>query len=218
MRRHLIFASTFLGGVIFVGIFLFGEIHQKGFRTAEMKVSNVLAVVGSFAIGMSLFSIVAVHGKRLIYTRKNWQYSLALFLGLAIAVIAGLGNHYFGESGKGFWWTFNQRLVFDAFIKNLGATMFSLLAFYIVSASYRAFRIRSTEAALMMASAFLVMLSLMAPVREHAEGVVDIQQWILITVNTGAQRAILIGSGLAGLVVGIRMWLGIERGTFFEQH
>ncbi len=218
MRKHIIFGATFVGGLFFLVVFLFGELHPAGFRSAEKSVLKVLAVVGSFAVCMSLVSIAAVHGRRLIYRRKNWQYSLALFMGLAVAVAAGLGEHYFGKEGEGFWWNLNQRVVFEALITPLGATMFALLAFYIVSASYRAFRIRSAEAGLMMAAAFLVMLSQMAPVRAVAEQVVDVRQWILMTINTGAQRAILIGSALAGLVVSLRIWLGIERGTFFDQH
>ncbi len=218
MRKRLIFAATFIGGLIFVGIFLGGEIHPDGFSRTERTATGILGVVGSFAVGMSLVSIASVHGKRIIYRRKNWPYSVALFIGLVTAIVAGLGAHYFGDERGGFWRNFNQRIVFDSLIFPLGATMFSLLAFYMVSASYRAFRIRSAEAALMMASAFLVMLSLMTPVSMMTDSFVDMKQWILVTINTGAQRAILIGAGLAGLVISLRMWLGIERGTFFDQH
>jgi len=62
------------------------------------------------------------------------------------------------------------------------------------------------------------MLAQMPPMQVAVPFVVDTKQWILDTINTGAQRAILIGAGLAGLIVALRMWLGVERGAFFDQH
>src|SRR5688500_5705155 len=47
--------------------------------------------------------------------------------------------------------------LFTGLLRNLEATMFSILAFYIVSAAYRAFRMRSAEAALMMITAIILM-------------------------------------------------------------
>ena len=52
------------------------------------------------------------------------------------------------------WWKF----LFDGVFKAANATMFSLLAFFVASASFRAFRVKSREAALLMGAAFLVML------------------------------------------------------------
>lgn len=216
MRRALVFAATFLGGLFFVGTFLFGAFAPEATRNAEDSVLDVLQVVGAFAVGMSLVSIGAVHGKRLVFARKGWQYSLALFLGLALALVAGFVSHAVGEQTS-FWWKLNHRIVFDGLLAPLGSSMFALLAFYMVSASFRAFRIRSAEAALMMASAVIVMFAQMPPVQKGVPFSVDVKEWLLSYINTGAQRAILIGSGLAGLVLSLRIWLGIERGTYFEQ-
>ena len=46
--------------------------------------------------------------------------------------------------------------VFDAVLSPLHATLYSLLAFYIASASYRAFRARSLESSLLLGSALAV--------------------------------------------------------------
>jgi hypothetical protein len=132
-------------------------------------------------------------------------------------VVAGLVDHYVTGEEKGFWAELNDDIIFRGLITPLGSSMFSLLALFMVSASYRAFRIRSAEAGLMMASALVVMLAQMPPMQVAAPIVVDSKQWILDTINTGAQRAILIGAGLAGLIVALRMWLGVERGSFFDQ-
>ena len=215
MRKHIIFAATFIGGLFFIVTFLLGDIHPAGFRAAEDAVLQVTIVLGAFAVGLSLVSIGSVHGKRLIYQRKGWPYSLALFLGLFIAVVVGLVAHYVGE---GFWDNLNKKIIFEGLISPLASTMFSLLAFYVVSASFRAFRIRSAEAGLMMAAALVVMIAQMPLVQVNLPVSVSVKQWVLEVVNAGAQRAIMIGASLAGLVVGLRIWLGIERGAFFEQH
>jgi hypothetical protein len=218
VRKKIIFAATFLGGLFFVVTFMCGELAPESFDAAESRVLEVLQIVGALAVGMGLVSIGMVHGKRLVFLKKNWQYSLALFVGLVVALVAGLTEHYTGSEAGGFWHTLYTRVVYDALITNLGSSMFSLLALFMVSASYRAFRVRSPEAGLMMASALVVMLAQMPPVQVAVPGIVYTKQWILDTINTGAQRAILIGSGLAGLVVALRMWLGVERGSFFDQH
>ena len=218
MKRHIIFAATFVGGLFFVFTFFFGGLAPEAFKKADTSVGNVLQVIGAFAVGMSLVSIGGVHGRRLLHKRKGWPYSLALFIGLATAIIAGLMKHYLGEEGMGFWWNLNQRVIFEGLISPLGSSMFALLAFYMVSASFRAFRIRSAEAGLMMASAVLVMIAQMPPMQMALPQCVSVKQWILEVVNMAAQRGILIGAGLAGLVMSLRIWLGIERGTFFEQH
>ena len=62
------------------------------------------------------------------------------------------GDHLFGVKD-----TLFSRL-FNSIIDPLESTMFALLAFFVASASYRAFRIRNFEASLLLASGILVMI------------------------------------------------------------
>jgi len=105
--------------------------------------------------------------------------------------------------------------------------MFSLIAFFILSAAYRAFRIRSIEGSILMASALIVLLGL-------SFGVIITQwipatglaanlrietwsSWVLGVVSLPALRAIDFGVGLGALAMGLRIWLGIERGALFGE-
>jgi hypothetical protein len=90
------------------------------------------------------------------------------------------------------------------------ATMFSLLAFYIASAAYRAFRARSLLASILLAAAVIIMIRF-APLGPISSVVSDISSWILRIPNMAAKRAIFIGVGLGMVATAIKVLLGIER-------
>jgi hypothetical protein len=100
----------------------------------------------------------------------------------------------------------------------MGATMFSLLAFFIASAAFRAFKARNVTAVLLLATAFIVMLG-RVPIgalitRSLPENMQlgSIVEWILNIPNMAAQRGILMGVGLGMIATAIKIILGIERG------
>lgn len=114
---------------------------------------------------------------------------------------------------------------FDGLFVPLGAAMFSLLGFYIASAAYRAFRVRSFESALMMGAALLVIFG-QIPFRlfgssETAQSLYlllpDIRLWLLSVPNSAAFRAISIGAGVASLVLAFRMLFSIESESFTQR-
>jgi len=63
----------------------------------------------------------------------------------------GMGAHLKKE-GSAFYWMFHNIYL------PLGATMFALLAFFVASASYRAFKIRNFEATLLLISGIFLMI------------------------------------------------------------
>jgi hypothetical protein len=116
----------------------------------------------------------------------------------------------------------NSKLVahffFYGFFVPLGAAMFSLLAFYIATAAYRSFRIRSLEALVMMVPAIVVMLGQIPHgpiyISEHLP---EIRRWLLEYLNTPAFRAIFFGAATAGLAMAVRMWLSLETSPLSAQ-
>lgn len=102
-------------------------------------------------------------------------------------------------------------MIFEAFFVPLGSAMFSLLAFYVASAAYRSFRIKTLEAGIMMFAALLVVLGQIpqGPLYIYS-GLPGIREWLLEYLSTPAFRAILFGSMIAGLSMAFRMWLSLE--------
>ncbi len=105
-----------------------------------------------------------------------------------------------------------SHFIYEAFFTPLGSAMFSLLAFFLASAAYRAFRVRSFEALLMMLAALLVMLGQIpfGPLY-ISEDLPAIRLWLLKYISTPAFRAIFFGAAIAGLSMAVRTWLSLER-------
>lgn len=110
-----------------------------------------------------------------------------------------------GPQGRVYVWMYNY--IFDP----CNATMFSLLAFFIASAAFRAFRARNTEAALLLGAAIIIMLG-RAPIgRAMSELLPEISDWILDVPNNAGRRAIMMGAALGAIATGLRVILGLER-------
>ena len=108
--------------------------------------------------------------------------------------------------------------IFHNIFYPLSSTMFALLAFFIASAAYRAFRARSLEAALLLIAGFIVMLG-QIPVGNQLTSwlpqsmqMSDIADWIMLVPNMASQRAIMIGVALGVISTAIKVILGIEKG------
>lgn len=110
-----------------------------------------------------------------------------------------------GPEGRPFLW------IYDHLFAPANATMFALLAFFIASAAFRAFRARNVEATLLLGAAILVMIGAVPIGRAIWSGFPDIKTWILEYANTAGRRAIIIGAALGAIATSLRVILGLER-------
>jgi hypothetical protein len=110
-----------------------------------------------------------------------------------------------GKEGRVFTW------MYENIFRPCDATMFALLAFFIASAAFRAFRARNIEAALLLGAAILVLLG-RAPIgRAMSETLPAISDWIVNVPNNGSRRAIMMGAAMGAIATGLRVILGLER-------
>jgi hypothetical protein len=106
--------------------------------------------------------------------------------------------------------------LYDYVYSPLFSTMFSILAFYVASAAFRAFRARTVAGTLLLLSAFLVMLG-RVPIgyeiyrRFPWFPLPAIADWLMSVMNTAGQRAIMIGAALGIVSASLRMLLGLEQ-------
>lgn len=110
-----------------------------------------------------------------------------------------------GREGRVFVWIYDH--VFDP----CNSTMFALLAFFVASAAFRAFRARNVEAALLLAAAIVVMLG-RAPLGRSLDDVFpDLAQWLIDIPNNAGRRAIMMGAAVGAIATGLRVIVGLER-------
>lgn len=104
------------------------------------------------------------------------------------------------------------RAFFDHILIPIFATMFSLLAFFIASAAYRAFRARNLMASLLLLAALIVMMRFNPYFGPLSPYLSKTANWLMNVPNLAAQRAIVIGVGLGIVATALKVILGIERG------
>jgi len=184
---------------------------------ARGTVDDILVVIGAFAVGLGLIGLAQVHGKRILALQTGWPESTAFFVA-AIAMAAFTTYARLNPDART-WGTRGYELLFYGLLQPLGSSMFSLLAAYLVSAAYRAFRVRSFEGGLLAASATLIMLG-QVPVgnwlTQHLPTYLQIPRimaWVLFVSNTAVVRAVNFGIFVGALATALRVWLSMDRAS-----
>ncbi len=110
-----------------------------------------------------------------------------------------------GRDGRVFVW------IYDHVFGPANATLFALLAFFVASAAFRAFRARNAEAALLLGAAIFMMLGRAPLGRAISDVLPDLAQWLLDVPSNGGRRAIMMGAAIGAIATGLRVILGLER-------
>lgn len=125
-----------------------------------------------------------------------------------------MGEHL--ENGSGFWF------MYEYGFKPLQATTFAMLAFYVASAAFRAFRAKNVESVLLLGTAFVILTGrtylgtvLTGWLPETGLGsffhIPNFSQWIMEVFNKAGSRAIMIGIALGIASTSLKVLLGIDR-------
>jgi hypothetical protein len=235
MRRATIGLFTFLGGAFYAIEFFLPPKHNP--LTAYLPAFGTLVpVLQATAVGLGIINLISYHLRQLSRARQGWGYSLVLLISFVAMFLWGIFNDYYPAhivvpriAGLQAPITNADIYVFLFYggYTNLDSSMFALIGFFIVSASYRAFRIRSLEASLLMASAIVVMLGQVTLGQAITSSlplsgfwanlrVERLSLYILNQINAPAMRGIYFGIGVGFLATSLRLWLNLERGVYFD--
>jgi hypothetical protein len=162
-------------------------------------------VIGVFALALGIWSFTKVSYDKISRRSENWPYAVVALIGLFGMIFSGFG--FFGGMES-----YMYKHLFQFIVVPIQATMFALLAFFITSAAYRAFRARSALATVLLATALIVMLRFNPFLGPLGDPIGAAASWILNVPNMAAKRAIVIGIGLGMVATALKVILGIERG------
>ncbi len=224
MKRLVPLWITAIAGVVMIVSFFIPRTESWG-EDASIWF-DILAGI-AFILGGG--NILKVHLKKMSDRVAGWGYSAVLLvsflamLGVGLFKIGVPGSPQYptvpwsgtyDEMGSPFWWGYEYAF------KPLQATTFALLAFYIASAAFRAFRAKNLEATLLLGTAFIILLGRTfagvvltdwMPQQLHGLRIEELTVYIMDVFNTAGNRAIVIGIALGVASTSLKVIMGVDR-------
>lgn len=199
MKNQLALILCFGFGIFAIIAYFFPVLDEWN----KEYVINWTLIIFGFSMALGIFSLLKSHFTKIVRKNKGYQYNAVALLGYIVMVVFGFG---FGIGEKSFF-----QYLFVSIQIPVQATMFSLLAFFIGSAAFRAFRARTMEATLLLIAAIIVMLGQVPLTSQNIPYISEIKNWIMNVPNMAAKRGIIIGIGLGLISTAFKIILGIER-------
>jgi len=217
LKKQVPLTITFIVGVVLILSVFFPPVETWG-----EDFSLFFDIIAVFAFFLGGGNLIRVHTERIAKKKKDWGFSIITILGFLTMLAAGLfklwnpGDISADVAATGSLF----QLLYDWMFNPLGATMYSLLAFYVASASYRAFRAKNRDATILLIAAFIILLG-RTPLGMYATGwipesfsvlqIPNLAIWVMTSPNLAGQRAIMIGIALGVVAMSLRLILGVER-------
>lgn len=212
MQRQIPIAITVVVGFAMVIRFFFED--QRVAHAVGSEIETWGIIIAAIAYFLGLLNLLRVNGTVIMRFGKDWFYKLVLVSAMLIELAIGVVGYHVQDMSPTQPDAVDQafRWVFDYLFTPLSATMFSLLAFFVASAAFRAFRAKSFEATLLLTAGVIVMLGRVPLGNWLTDGMAgDVTVWILNVPNLAGQRAIVMGAALGMISAGLRILLGIEK-------
>ena len=225
MKRSIPLVFAFISGILVV---ISEFIPHRPFSMMITTLQDWFMIISGFAILLGQISLFQANLSKIRAREEGWIFYLAGLASFCLMLLLGLmwGTQEFkgifghGDTIQAAMGAKPFDYLFEFAYMPLSATLFSLLAFFIASAAYRAFIIRSFESNLLMITAVIVilgrtsfggMLTSWLPENLRFWHLPNLSDFIMEFPNTAAQRAILISASLGIIGSSLRIILGIER-------
>ncbi len=206
MKRNVPLLMVVVGGILMIIQYF---IPHQASQTVYDYYLEWVPIVAAFALILGVGSLLRIHTHKIRRKAKNWPYSLAIILPIFIVPIFALMLP--GSLGGGLDTGSVYHFSYMSIQVPIQSTMFSLLAFYIASAAFRAFRAKSALATVLLLAAIVVMMG-QVPIGELlGSWFPRVGQWILRFPNMAAKRAIELGVGFGILATSLKIIFGVER-------
>ncbi len=205
IRRQIPLALTFIVGIIITANWF---IDLAPLNDLSNTITNFNTVMVAFMMGFAGVNILMIHTRRI---QKNMSqgnmldvfFSVLLLGSLIIWTAVGI---FMGRSSDTYQWMYTN------FNLPLSSTAYASTLFYLASATYRVIRARSTETTILVVVSIVVIMGNMPMFVTYIPALMTVKNWLAEVVVTAAYRAITIGVGLGGILMGVRTLLAMETG------
>lgn len=214
--RLVLIAVTLAVGILVLLSFL---VDSPILRMIRGVLVEWTVIIIAFTMLLGIVNVLRVHGQR-IQKREGAFYSVIVVLSFLLVFVPGIllpgmlpeairdtAGDYVGPTGTVVDFTFRYVQ------RPLQSTLFSLMAFFVFTAAWRVFRVRSVSTLMMFIAALLVLLGslrLNLP-GDYGGGLTTAGEWILDVPVLAGARGILMGIALGTAVASLRLLLGLER-------
>ena len=203
MRRAVPVAVACLTGLVVLLSFFGADGILGGWPNLLVEGAAFLAAL---ALLMGAAHLALAHGRRALHGEAEAGHSVVL----VIAMLATFGIGVVLPGSAELAW------IFDYLYTPLQATMTALLAFFIVSAAYRAFRLRHAEAIVLLITSLFMLLGQLAVSERISPVIPALRDWTLAIPVTAGVRGILLGTALGTLAATLRILIGMDRPQALE--
>jgi hypothetical protein len=184
----------------FLLVFIPYFIVSPELEAASTKLITITAIVNAVTLVLAMYSQIR-RGANIIERRsRGWYFKAWMILSMVLMVIFA----FFGRETGPYHW------VMYAVINPLSSVNYGILAFYMASTAARAFRARNTQAMLLLATGFIVLLYQAPLTGAYAPWLEPIALYFGNTFGMAAGRMFLISVTVGAIVFGVRVLLGKE--------
>jgi len=170
--------------------------------TLAREIDKWFILSGAVAACVGLVNLTRVHVRNISRRGSRWDNSALMLISCFAMLILGLATS--PVDARYVW-------VFQVTVVPLSATFLALLGFYITSAAYRAFRVRSVDASILLGVALVVLMG-RAPIGAVIWGQFEpMTRWFMTIPNTAAMRGVIICTVFGAIMTALRIAVGIER-------
>jgi hypothetical protein len=152
VKREIPLILTALVGLVFFVQFF---VPHYPMEFLSNMLTDWFSIIAAAAIWLGALNLLRVSAEKIYKKESDWFYAAVTIASFFLIVIIGFffsGGRSFQDPNTRFDWLYIN------IYTPLMATMFALLAFFVASASYRAFRARNAQATVLLLAAFVVML------------------------------------------------------------
>lgn len=201
MRRSILTAIVLVTGLV---VLLDLMVVNPSLDAAAGAVNELLVLLAAAAAVGGGATLVAHHARSLAARDGDSIDSIALLLGMAAILVAGLRPGSSGTADPAVLW------LVAALLAPIAASVFALLFIFLLGAFRRGFALRVRETTLMAGAATVVIVLLLPVGGQAGDWLAASAGWVRDVPLAGVFRGLLIGIGILVAVSAARSLLAMD--------